>query len=101
MEYQKPRRPNWGDLERKPNPDPPKINRDIHDIFTTPTGKRVMQWLFDKYVVSQEPMNASERAWIEAEGKKRMVLELVTKIEDHKRDITRRANSTAEQPTTD
>lgn len=58
------------------------IAEDLYVTFTSAAGRRVMQWLFEQHVISQLPTNAEDCAFREAEGKKRLVLELINKIED-------------------
>lgn len=41
-----------------------------------------MQWLFEQTVLAQLPVNAEDCAFREAEGKKRLVLELIKQIEE-------------------
>jgi hypothetical protein len=60
----------------------PAIAEDLYSVFTSPTGRRVMQWLYDQHVVSQLPMGAEDCAFREAEGKKRLVLGLIAQIEE-------------------
>lgn len=60
----------------------PQISEDLYLTFTSPAGRRVMQWLFEQNVISQLPTNAEDCAFREAEGKKRLVLELINQIED-------------------
>jgi len=78
------RLPRTFDSLRTPRtaPPAPAISEDLHATFSTPAGRRVMQWLFDQNVLAQLPVNAEDCAFREAEGKKRLVLELITKIEE-------------------
>ena len=78
------RLPRTFDSLRTPRtvPPAPAISEDLHATFSTPAGRRVMQWLFDQTVLAQLPVNAEDCAFREAEGKKRLVLELITKIEE-------------------
>jgi hypothetical protein len=78
------RPPRTFDLLRTPRTAAPAdaISEDLYVTFTSAAGRRVMQWLFEQHVISQLPTNAEDCAFREAEGKKRLVLELINKIED-------------------
>jgi hypothetical protein len=60
----------------------PEIDADLFATFTTASGKKVLQWLWEQNVISQVPMMAEERAYREAEGKKRLVLDLIRRVEE-------------------
>lgn len=64
------------------------INEVIHAIFTTPDGRVFMQWLWDQHVTSQQSMMIDERAYREAEGKKRLVHDLTNRVEEFARGPT-------------
>jgi hypothetical protein len=74
----------------------PAIVDDLYLTFTSPAGRRVMQWLFEQNVICQLPTNAENCAFREAEGKKRLVLELIKQIEDF--ELV--SNGPSEQPST-
>ena len=78
-------KPNRWDSLRAPTtsrPRSPEINRLIREMFATSTGRTVLQHLWDQHVTSQLPIGASECAYREAEGRKRLVLDLVRIVEE-------------------
>jgi len=80
------KRNRWDSLRAaQTRPAQPEINRLIYEVFTTQTGRAVMQHLWDQHVTSQLPLGASECAYREAEGKKRLVLDLVRIVEEPNR----------------
>ncbi len=78
------------DSLRKPAiaPKTENINEVIHAVFNTPDGRALLQWLWDQHVTSQQPMMADERAYREAEGKKRLVHDLTNRVEEFARGPT-------------
>lgn len=73
----------WDSLRPTRTPAPEKeIDRLIKDAFSTGPGRAVLEHLWREHVISQMPMGADERAYREAEGKKRLVLDLVRVVEE-------------------
>lgn len=84
----------FDDFRKPATPKPvDNIDRDLEAVFCTAAGKRVLDWLWQSHVVSQCPMMISECAWREAEGKKRLVLDLVKRIEEISGDNSKSGQS--------
>jgi hypothetical protein len=77
----------WASL-RQPAEQPkrPPIDEKLHALFTSAAGTEVMNWLWQSFVVQQVPITADERAYREHEGKKRLILDLNSRIESVERE---------------
>ena len=83
----------WADFRNTAPPKLPAISREMAICFSTPAGQKVLDWLRDEYVIKQLPVDCSECAFREAEGKKRLVLDLTKKIEDYNLDLRRQSDT--------
>lgn len=77
----------WESLRATPEPaKPAPIDGKLHDLFASQLGQEVMAWLWAQCVVSQLPIAADQRACLEHEGKRRLILDLNRRIEGVERE---------------